>query len=705
MNAHLSSLCWPISSLQSGVEALVERSDLRTVMSADLPSQPPVDSTEALSDWLQMSGAHMGLEVSPVSIRLQDVGSLVSNSGPAIVLLESTQSFLLIIGCQRERVSVLTPDLEVTTQDRSELTDAIFFAFTSGAEKSAESILDAVALSGHRRDHALKNLTIELQSGAPVFAGWIIGEPASASVLAQARAKRIPSRIALTLVTYFAYYLLVVAGWWLIGAKVLDGQLDVGLLVGWSILIVSMAPLQVFGTWVRGQLVISAGTILKRIMHSGALRLDLNETRRQGAGILLGRVVESEIVESLAVSGGLFSALAIVQLAISLAVLSLGAAAGVLMSGLVLMLLVTLFLAYLHYKKQKVWVEQRLTITHDLVEKMVGYRTRLMQLSEDSWYSDDDDLLRNYYTKSRLLDNSAVALALVPRVWLLLAFASMAPVLLLGSSSLGAIGVAIGGILLGYQAMEAFVSGMANNVSVLLAFRKVAPIYAAAQAAEAVGSVVSPPVSADKDQARGPAIDIRNLGYSYPGRTRQALRDVNFRVFNGDRIVIEGRSGSGKSTLVALMAGLYQPSNGLILMNGLDWPTLGPVTWRKRVVLVPQFHENYIVADSLAFNLFLGSDWPPTPEQFAHAQTICEELGLGDLIQRMPAGLMQLVGETGWRLSHGERSRIYVARALLQQPQVLIIDESFGALDPENFDRVMKYVVERAETLIVISHP
>jgi len=78
---------------------------------------------------------------------------------------------------------------------------------------------------------------------------------------------------------------------------------------------------------------------------------------------------------------------------------------------------------------------------------------------------------------------------------------------------------------------------------------------------------------------------------------------------------------------------------------------------------------------------------------------------LGDLLTCMPAGLMQTVGETGWQLSHGERSRLYLARALLQEAPVVILDESFAALDPETLNRALRCVLKRASTLMVIAHP
>jgi ATP-binding cassette subfamily B protein len=172
----------------------------------------------------------------------------------------------------------------------------------------------------------------------------------------------------------------------------------------------------------------------------------------------------------------------------------------------------------------------------------------------------------------------------------------------------------------------------------------------------------------------------------------------------GDRVLLEGPSG-GKSTLAALLTGLRQPESGLLLLEGLDLPTLGTAGWRQRVVAVPQFHANHVFTGTLAFNLLMGRHWPPQPADLRAAEALYRALELGPLLDRMPAGMWQLVGETGWQLSHGERSRLYIARALLQGAPILILDESFVALDPETLHRVQQCVLEHAPTLMVIAHP
>src|SRR5262249_60533434 len=84
---------------------------------------------------------------------------------------------------------------------------------------------------------------------------------------------------------------------------------------------------------------------------------------------------------------------------------------------------------------------------------------------------------------------------------------------------------------------------------------------------------------------------------------------------------------------------------------------------RRWAVLAPQFQETFVLAETFAFNLLMGRGWPPGPGDMEEAEVLCRELGLGPLLDRMPAGLLQMVGESGWQLSHGERSRLFLARA------------------------------------------
>ena len=90
--------------------------------------------------------------------------------------------------------------------------------------------------------------------------------------------------------------------------------------------------------------------------------------------------------------------------------------------------------------------------------------------------------------------------------------------------------------------------------------------------------------------------------------------------------------------------------------------------------------------------------------QAGEVAELCEELGLGPLLERMPSGMMQMVGETGWQLSHGERSRVFIARALLQNADLVLLDESFAELDPESLRDCLTQAAALSNTLLVVGH-
>jgi len=200
------------------------------------------------------------------------------------------------------------------------------------------------------------------------------------------------------------------------------------------------------------------------------------------------------------------------------------------------------------------------------------------------------------------------------------------------------------------------------------------------------------------------AVDVRDVTFAYPGRGEPVVRQCSLRIPRGARVLLEGASGSGKTTLGSLIAGLRRPMSGVVLIDGLDRSVVHADTWRQRVLMTPQAHDNYLIGGSLAFNLLLGRRWPPLQSDFAEAEDVCRELGLGDLLDRMPSRLNQTVGEMGWQLSQGERTRVFLARALLQRADVLVLDETFSALDPENIDRVIRCVQRRTPTLLAIAH-
>jgi ATP-binding cassette subfamily B protein len=309
-----------------------------------------------------------------------------------------------------------------------------------------------------------------------------------------------------------------------------------------------------------------------------------------------------------------------------------------------------------------------------------------------------------------------MAMGAIPASWLVVGLACLAPSLLSPQpAQLTHIAVGIGGILFAYQAFETIRVGIQNDIQLLLSWDQVKPLYYAASRQEERPQVaVSSNLEQDnhtKNQGSSPdnstrsLLTMHHLIYRYQSHSRPALDDCNLQIFPGDRIILEGPSGGGKTTLAAVMTGLRRPSSGAILLHGYDLHSLGEAAWRKHVMMAPQFNENHIFNETFAFNLLMGKRWPPQPEDMQLAKEICSELGLGELLERMPSGWQQMLGESGWQLSHGERSRVFIARALLQNADLVIMDESFGALDPENLYRALECAYRRAATLLIIAHP
>ena len=222
---------------------------------------------------------------------------------------------------------------------------------------------------------------------------------------------------------------------------------------------------------------------------------------------------------------------------------------------------------------------------------------------------------------------------------------------------------------------------------------------------DAAAQIAVQGVAAGAPSGSSKALQARNVCFTHQGRVEPVLKGCSLEVERGDHMLLEGGSGSGKSTFASLLAGFRRPSAGLILAGGLDRQTLGEANWRRRIATAPQYHENHILSAPLGFNLLMARSYPHSARDMKEARDICDELGLGPLLARMPGGLDQMVGETGWQLSQGERSRVFLARALLQNADFVLLDESLAALDPENLRQCLDCVIRQAKTLLVIAHP
>jgi ATP-binding cassette subfamily B protein len=411
---------------------------------------------------------------------------------------------------------------------------------------------------------------------------------------------------------------------------------------------------------------------------------------------------EAQRIDALAL-GVAFSLLTgLFDLAASAALLAAGPNGGPLVALFVLFVAALAVAARATYLRKRRWSEARLELTNDLVAKMVGHRTRVAQQSPAYWHRGEDDALFDYQRSARSMDLATLPLQTASRAWAAIGFAALAPALLTQTST-ELLFVGVAGVLLSAQALQGTAGSLLALVEAGSAWDIVRHVFSAARLPLPGGSAST--WLATGADARAPLVDLRDVNFRYSPRGRAVLQGCSLSFRRGERVLLEGPSGGGKSTLAALVTGLRRPESGLVLVSGFDQYSLSPETWREVVAAAPQFHENHVFTNTLAFNLLVGRNWPPMPGDIEECEALCDELGLGPLIERMPSRLHQPVGETGWQLSHGERSRVFLARALLQRAELVVLDESFGALDPETLELCMAAAFRRARSLVVIAHP
>lgn len=713
---------WSLSQLGSGLESLARRSKLEP--SAVPVPHPPSSlaalddaaaSRDALNRWIESAANWLGVEAEPSAIPYEGLEQLLENAGPAVLQVPGNgpPQFLFLLPRTlfpggRGRIVVLAPDL-CTVSLRIDAARALLCsALEQTVAPEVDRLLNELGIPDARRRAARAALLLERLRAKEVGGCWLLRQSPGAGFWSQAKRLHLPRRLGALVVSFAAEYFLLIISWWLIGRAVLSGHSDHGWLFAWALILLTLVPFRVLSTWLQGGLAVNGGAIFRQRLLFGALRLKPEEIRHKGVGQFLGEVMESEALELLVLLVGFQGLTAAIELMAAGIVLSQGVGRGVELILLPLWLALTLFMGMRYFRQRQRWTEARLSMTNDLTERMVGHRTRLAQEAPQHWHDDEDEALARYLEISEEMDGASAQLtALAPRGWLLVGMLGLTSAFVASQGSNITLAISLGGILLAYRALKRLSLGLISLADAVIAWQQVSPLFRAAGRTQLHGSpaISLTPASETHENEQQAVMEAHDLVFRYQDRGEPVLKGCSLVVRRGDRLLLEGSSGGGKSTLTSLLVGLRMPQSGLLLLHGLDRQTLGDEGWRQRVVSAPQFHENYVLTETFAFNLLMGRRWPPHEEDMREATAICCELGLGPLLNKMPAGMLQMVGETGWQLSHGERSRVYIARALLQDAEVVIFDESFAALDPENVRLALDCVLRRARTLLVVAHP
>jgi len=209
-------------------------------------------------------------------------------------------------------------------------------------------------------------------------------------------------------------------------------------------------------------------------------------------------------------------------------------------------------------------------------------------------------------------------------------------------------------------------------------------------------TIAAPPVA--RRVPSGGAIEFRNVSVIFRGM--RALDKINLLIREGETVAVVGRTGSGKTTLVRLIPRLLDPDEGQVLLGGVDLREFDPAELRRVIGMVPQ--ETILFSATLGENIAFGVE-SATPEQILR---VAEQAGLGPDLAALPQGLDTLIGERGLTLSGGQKQRTAIARALLRDPQILILDDALSSVDTLTEERILTGLaaVMRGRTTILISH-
>ncbi len=210
-------------------------------------------------------------------------------------------------------------------------------------------------------------------------------------------------------------------------------------------------------------------------------------------------------------------------------------------------------------------------------------------------------------------------------------------------------------------------------------------------------SIAAPPDAVSLGAVRGD-IEFREVTVDYG--SGPALNGIDLRIPAGTTLAVVGHTGSGKSTLVNLLPRLFDPTSGAVLLDGIDVRRVDPAELRRQIGFVPQ--ETFLFSATIAGNIAFGVEGA-TPEQIRRA---AEMAGLASDIEGFPMGFDTQVGERGITLSGGQKQRTAIARALLREPRILILDDALSAVDTLTEERILTHLADmmRGRTVILISH-
>jgi ATP-binding cassette subfamily B protein len=662
-----------------------------------------VDGEATLASALAHVTAAIDVKATGINCAFEQIADCLATLAPVVVQLPGAAGALFVVRATRRRVIVITPSGRQARLSMAELSNGLIAEQSSQADRAIAGLTAGLGRGGAAIAAALRR---QLGRNRPVFIGWALE-----SERFVARSRELAWRHCLPLLaTHLLQFTLWLSSWVAL-VLVLSGVGEQSrMLVLWGAALLSALALLPVESALEQGLAARIGVAVKRRLLLDALAADKAYVAKLGLGQMIAQSLETHHLDAMAARGSIRSVLAVLD--ISVVSVAYGAVQGI--DGLLLLFLLVAgwsgHCGRVYHRQAKAFLARHLEATSVHVEQLVGHRTRKAFVAADQWNAEEDRSIARYHESGRRIDSAYLRLAAMPRIWTVLA---LLVVLVTLYRSYGAIAggdsvAMIGFVIVTFAALQSAVAGASEAIRAWVTFKQLELSERDVAATRNRRSDSSS--HAAKGGARGLAHAMsgdfvcRGINYRYPGALQPVLADVDLSIVSEDRVLMTGRSGSGKSTLASVLAGRIQQDGGVVLSGGVDRHIVGMQQWRNLVCYVPQVGANHVLTDTFAFNLLLGRPWPPVAEDLQDALAVLRDLGLDSLLERMPAGMMQMVGDGGWTLSQGEKVRLFIARGLLQRARLLVADEILSPLDAQTALKTLAALERYPGRLMLIAH-
>jgi ATP-binding cassette, subfamily B, bacterial len=683
---------WPESSRINVVNRLVQ-------LSGSFAVKPFSGNLDQLD--ITQYAESLGMEALEINTSYGELAKVLSGLTPGIIQLKNQDhsGYLLIAQHSGRQLKLITPEGRSVWFDKSAVMEFIYQDRLYHSDANNLQLLNELGLTG-RRLHKAKTLLLEQQfAQKPIDNIWLFRPLDSANLTNKIHWKNLGKFVAGFLVAHVGERAALFGGVSLLAYAITQSLWTQSIVLSWFLMMMSYWVFSAMGQMCHVHLDIRIGLMIKQQLQLSALNLSPEKQATKGPAKLLGQVMEADGLQHNALPGAFATLNALIDIVIGLGIT-------LATQQWFLTILIVIFLAIKIVFLQKFatcylqWVRHRKQLSQLTIEHIQGNRTRLMQSFPEKRHQTEEQSLQMYWSSSMELDKHALRLQLcVPVLWLISSTGILCFTIIFSNLPMLQLAALLGALLLVWQAWRTLATSTQQLVRTWNSWMEIEDLLQPAN-----NNIQAQAMSETPEKNGHSELNANKISFAYRD-SNPTLRNLSLHLQQGQQYLLQGESGSGKSTLLALLAGQIRPQQGWLLCNERDLPSLGHRYWRNKICWVPQYHNNYLFSASLLFNLLLGRSWPPTPADLEDAENVCETLKLDSLIQKMPAGILQSVGEMGWQLSQGERSRVFIARALLQKPDFLLLDESLGALDSATRLHILSQLKNEPAATLLCMHP